>query len=1063
MSLPRGGDYTAVVSCSSTWTLSGGADWCSPSPASGGSGAEVKFHIKENPDPDERRAVWSFKCEDKTATLSVVQKQADALTVTSSRFEVGADGGVIEVEVIANVDFSYEIPEESASWIAPSATKALQSHTLLFEVSPNGDTDRREGQIIISSGDISETIHVYLYQAGTEPVLVLTQSEYTVSDQGETIKVEIAGNVDYSVKMPDADWITEVSTKAVSSYTHYYQISANETYDSRSAQIIFSTTDGSLQQSVNIIQVQKDAIILSETIYEIGNEGGQIDIELLHNVQYTTSSSDWIHPLPATKGLTESTASFSVDANTGYEGRTGFISFTDGTIEQTLTVLQGQSDAMVLPRKEFTADAMGGTVDVTVRANTPYSFIIQEEEQNWVSAQPQTRAMSEDIVSFNVSENTTYGERSAEIYFFTEDRAIKDTVLIIQRQNDAVIVARDEYRIESAGGQFQVETEHNVEYLPETRALETSVLTFQADANDTGAERTDFIVLTAPGIECSIKVVQEADKVLLLSEHEAEVPSDGGSVSLHVESNVEYTVTVAEQAREWIGYTSSATDVQGVTEYAFSVSENQDSEPRSAEIIFGSTDGTLREAFIITQLQKDVIIVSRDEYHIESAGGQFQVDLPETRALETSVLTFQADANDTGAERTDFIVLTAPGIECSIKVVQAADKVLRLSEHEAEVPADGGSVSLQVESNIEYTVTVAEQAREWIGYTSSATDVQGVTEYTFSVSETQDSEPRSAEIIFGSTDGALRETFIITQLQKDMLSLGETSFEIGYAGGKISTEVYTNVEYTVTIDSDGQSWIAMDDTGTPSLLSFSVSENPEFTYRSTLIKVESTDGAHGESIYVKQTGKPLTLSVSETSITMPSVKSETEIAIETNGTYWRATSDQTSWCRVSPSSGTSSGPLTIKTVSDNTVYEPRTATVTVRAQANGDDGQLFETRTVTVIQEAAAFLNLSTENIETEAEASVHHVEISSNAVWTVSSDASWCTVSPSSGQQNGTLTLSLSRNDTDDVRTATVTVTAGTADNPLTRTITVKQYPPNNFDIGDWEQGSGDQGGNAE
>ena len=595
MSLPRGGDYTAVVSCSSTWTLSGGADWCSPSPASGGSGAEVKFHIKENPDPDERRAVWSFKCEDKTATLSVVQKQADALTVTSSRFEVGADGGVIEVEVIANVDFSYEIPEESASWIAPSATKALQSHTLLFEVSPNGDTDRREGQIIISSGDISETIHVY--QAGTEPVLVLTQSEYTVSDQGETIKVEIAGNVDYSVKMPDADWITEVSTKAVSSYTHYYQISANETYDSRSAQIIFSTTDGSLQQSVNIIQVQKDAIILSETIYEIGNEGGQIDIELLHNVQYTTSSSDWIHPLPATKGLTESTASFSVDANTGYEGRTGFISFTDGTIEQTLTVLQGQSDAMVLPRKEFTADAMGGTVDVTVRANTPYSFIIQEEEQNWVSAQPQTRAMSEDIVSFNVSENTTYGERSAEIYFFTEDRAIKDTVLIIQRQN-----------------------------LPETRALETSVLTFQADANDTGAERTDFIVLTAPGIECSIKVVQEADKVLLLSEHEAEVPSDGGSVSLHVESNVEYTVTVAEQAREWIGYTSSATDVQGVTEYAFSVSENQDSEPRSAEIIFGSTDGTLREAFIITQLQKDVIIVSRDEYHIESAGGQFQVE-----------------------------------------------------------------------------------------------------------------------------------------------------------------------------------------------------------------------------------------------------------------------------------------------------------------------------------------------------------------------------------------------------------------------------------------------------
>ena len=367
------------------------------------------------------------------------------------------------------------------------------------------------------------------------------------------------------------------------------------------------------------------------------------------------------------------------------------------------------------------------------------------------------------------------------------------------------------------------------------------------------------------------------------------------------------------------------------------------------------------------------------------------------------------------------------------------------------------------ESNVEYTVTVDEMSKEWISYTSSASDVQGVTEYVFSVSGNQDPEPRSAEIIFGSTDGALRETFIITQLQKDMLSLGETSFEIGYAGGKISTEVYTNVEYTVTIDSDGQSWIAKDDTGTPSLLSFSVSENPEFTYRSTLIKVESTDGVHEESIYVKQTGKPLTLSVSETTVTMPAVKSEAEIAIETNGTYWRATSDQTSWCRVSPSSGTSSGTLTIRTVSDNTEYEPRTATVTIRAQANGDDGQLYETRTVTVIQEAATFLYISAENIETEAEASVHHVEISSNTVWTASSDAAWCTVTPSSGQQDGTLTLSLSRNDTDDVRTATVTVTAGPADNPVSGTITVKQYPQNNFDIGDWEQGSGDQGGTAE
>ncbi len=46
----------------------------------------------------------------------------------------------------------------------------------------------KTGEIIIKSGEFSETVHVY--QSG-EGVLLLTKSEYSVSDKGETIAVDL--------------------------------------------------------------------------------------------------------------------------------------------------------------------------------------------------------------------------------------------------------------------------------------------------------------------------------------------------------------------------------------------------------------------------------------------------------------------------------------------------------------------------------------------------------------------------------------------------------------------------------------------------------------------------------------------------------------------------------------------------------------------------------------------------------------------------------------------------------------------------------------------------------
>ena len=53
---------------------------------------------------------------------------------------------------------------------------------------------------------------------------MLTKNEYTVSDKGEQITVELNSNFDFDVKMPQVDWITTTVTRSVSSHTLYYTI-----------------------------------------------------------------------------------------------------------------------------------------------------------------------------------------------------------------------------------------------------------------------------------------------------------------------------------------------------------------------------------------------------------------------------------------------------------------------------------------------------------------------------------------------------------------------------------------------------------------------------------------------------------------------------------------------------------------------------------------------------------------------------------------------------------------------------------------------------------------------
>ena len=477
-------------------------DWCSISPTNGDAGnSSILVSVKENTTGEERSASIVVKSGSLQKIVKVAQKQNDALTVTSSKFEVKAEGGEVEIEVKANIDYDYTIEESAKSWVKYKTTRAMETSTLVFDISENTSIDKREAKITFKSGNLKEVVTIY--QDGTDYAIIISKDEYAVSDKGETITVEIKSNVDVVVEIPsDVDWVKESSSRAMSTNTYYFEISPNEDYNSRSTTIKFTNKENNLSESISITQAQKDAIVIAKDSYSLNDEGGNIDIEVGHNVDFDIEISDnWITQT-TTRAFETETLRFNITANTSEDSREGTIRFIskDKSITQIVKVYQAQKDALIVSKKDITIDEQQQTVEFEVRANVEYT--VSDPSAGWLHRE-ETRAMTSQTIRYTVDANTSYDSRTATITVQSKDGSLKETISITQAQKDAIVLAKSSYNLENEGGNIDIEVGHNVDFDIEisdnwitqttTRAFETETLTFNITANTSEDSRDGTI------------------------------------------------------------------------------------------------------------------------------------------------------------------------------------------------------------------------------------------------------------------------------------------------------------------------------------------------------------------------------------------------------------------------------------------------------------------------------------------------------------------------------------------------------------------------------------------
>ena len=124
-------------------------------------------------------------------------------------------------------------------------------------------------------------------------------------------------------------------------------------------------------------------------------------------------------------------------------------------------------------------------------------------------------------------------------------------------------------------------------------------------------------------------------------------------------------------------------------------------------------------------------------------------------------------------------------------------------------------------------------------------------------------------------------------------------------------------------------------------------------------------------------------------------------------------------------------------------------TIAFAACGGGDDGG---DEPVIVTNE---FLSVSTSSIQLSGDESKLELNITANCKWSVTSDVNWISIDPSSGEGNGTITISASLNSSGSNRTGTVivrndkltlekkvTVTQGTPIGAIVPTINDNGFP---------------------
>lgn len=254
-----GGTVTVEVKSNVSYTATIGEeckDWIKESNSTRALSTTTKsYTVAMNEDGKKRERSIIFSDGSLTETVHIYQAGGSIILLSQNDCHVSASGEEITVELRSNCD--YEVVMPSVDWIKETMTRGMSSHTLHYTVAPNDSYDGRKTEIIYrdkSDSSIADTLTILQAQ---KDAIIISEKEVKVGSEGGTVEVKIDANVDFEMQLPDVEWISETSTRGLSTHKKYLKIAENTGETSRTAEVVFKNTTSGIEETLTVSQSAK--------------------------------------------------------------------------------------------------------------------------------------------------------------------------------------------------------------------------------------------------------------------------------------------------------------------------------------------------------------------------------------------------------------------------------------------------------------------------------------------------------------------------------------------------------------------------------------------------------------------------------------------------------------------------------------------------------------------------------------------------------------------------------------------------------------------------------------
>ena len=207
-----------------------------------------------------------------------------------------------------------------------------------------------------------------------------------------------------------------------------------------------------------------------------------------------------------------------------------------------------------------------------------------------------------------------------------------------------LIINENNYKFDSDGGSYKKEyrgedlscfkVSSNADWCTATIDFAKSTMTVTVDENETFDPRTATVTISdvVDGVsKRTFTVSQGQCDAIQTDKGSYEVGTNGGSVSIKVQSNVSYKVqiTYGEGSKDWITVPTSKTRGLVESTLTLEVAKNTSQKERSATVRIYDEKSGVEDRVLITQQFVAKFKLEKTEYEIDEHGGTVNINVTE--------------------------------------------------------------------------------------------------------------------------------------------------------------------------------------------------------------------------------------------------------------------------------------------------------------------------------------------------------------------------------------------------------------------------------------------------